>query len=412
MRGFGTSLERHAVDHVPALSARSCNVWDRPVVMNEFPKTEDVVLHGQAIYIDEVTCDESRDPRERYDPLRYGRMFHFITDYGYEGFMRDGESKLNTASYIPEFYTPGDVGVEDSERMENLWRQYQGITDAYMAAYRDVEERGLGNVYNKEAKLATVWAGLADALSEPDIKDTICDRITFPRGSKILVAGDQSGVPEGWTKIYPLSTMFFGEDEEEDFDEDFPDEGDDPFSGDGAFYIRTSALRPPFELVDVAYDPSSRLQHTSVYGRVRPADERAFRENLVDTAVLYLGAQYTWARKSIMGIDCSGLCSMAYMLNGVYIYRDAKVAEGFPVRPVISASEWSRDPGAALSRLRPGDLIYYPGHVVMYMGDGRIIHSTAKAGADGVVINSLRPGDIGFAEHLYGEISCAGSIFG
>ena len=103
---------------------------------------------------------------------------------------------------------------------------------------------------------------------------------------------------------------------------------------------------------------------------------------------------------------------MAYMLNGVYIYRDAKVAEGFPVRPVISASEWSRDPGAALSRLRPGDLIYYPGHVVMYMGDGRIIHSTAKAGADGVVINSLRPGDIGFAEHLYGEISCAGSIFG
>ena len=51
-------------------------------------------------------------------------------------------------------------------------------------------------------------------------------------------------------------------------------------------------------------------------------------------------------------------------------------------------------------------------NVVMYMGDGRIIHSTAKAGADGVVINSLRPGDIGFAEHLYGEISCAGSIFG
>ena len=38
-----------------------------------------------------------------------------------------------------------------------------------------------------------------------------------------------------------------------------------------------------------------------------------------------------------------------------------------------------------------GDLLYFPGHIAMYIGDGKYIHSTGKAGSGGVVINSLNP---------------------
>ena len=152
-----------------------------------------------------------------------------------------------------------------------------------------------------------------------------------------------------------MNTPFFGENFFEDDDEDIDDEY--------AFYIRSSAICPPFELVDVEYDEGTKLEDCSVYGHVIPLDEEKFRENVVKTAKLYLGTQYRWAGKTPQGIDCSGLCSMAYMLNGVYIYRDASIEEQYPVKEIVSAEEWSEDPMKALSKLKPGDLIYFKGHI-------------------------------------------------
>lgn len=129
------------------------------------------------------------------------------------------------------------------------------------------------------------------------------------------------------------------------------------------------------------------------------ADEEAFREAVTRTARTYLGVQYRWGGKSPAGIDCSGLTSMSYMLNGILTYRDAKIAEGFPVHQ-IPASE-----------IKKGDLLYFPGHIAMYLGEGRYIHSTGKIGSGGVVINSLRPQDPDYREDLVKCLVAAGSIF-
>ena len=47
----------------------------------------------------------------------------------------------------------------------------------------------------------------------------------------------------------------------------------------------------------------------------------------------------------------------------------------------------------------------------MYLGNDRYIHSTGKAGSDGVVINSLNPKDIDYREDLASTIKQVGSIF-
>ena len=77
------------------------------------------------------------------------------------------------------------------------------------------------------------------------------------------------------------------------------------------------------------------------------------------------------------GIDCSGLVHMAYRRLGRLIPRDADQQEeaGEPV---------------AEADLRPGDLVTYGDarsatHVAFWLGDGRILHTTERPDAKGVL---------------------------
>lgn len=128
-------------------------------------------------------------------------------------------------------------------------------------------------------------------------------------------------------------------------------------------------------------------------------EEEKLRCDIVNTALTYMGTQYRWGGKSPMGIDCSGLCSAAYLLNGVLIYRDAAIVEGFPIHEIPYA------------KMKPADLLFFPGHVAMYIGDNRYVHSTAKNGSDGVVINSLNPCDEDYRQDLVEKIKAVGSLF-
>ena len=128
-------------------------------------------------------------------------------------------------------------------------------------------------------------------------------------------------------------------------------------------------------------------------------DPAVLRPAVAEAAKGYLGAQYRWGGKSPLGIDCSGLAFMSYWLNGVQIFRDSRLEPGFPIRPTTREA------------LDVGDLIYFPGHVAVYLGEGRYVHATARTGSDGVVINSLDPAAPDYRADLAESITAMGSLF-
>ncbi|MEG1010425.1 MAG: NlpC/P60 family protein, partial [Ruthenibacterium sp.] len=87
------------------------------------------------------------------------------------------------------------------------------------------------------------------------------------------------------------------------------------------------------------------------------------------------------------------------LLNGLVIYRDASIEQGFPVRKITFA------------QAQRGDLLYFPGHIALYLGDKRFVHATAHPGSEGVVQSSLDEAHDGFRPDLLRTLCCAGTVF-
>ncbi len=127
-------------------------------------------------------------------------------------------------------------------------------------------------------------------------------------------------------------------------------------------------------------------------------DANQMREAVIASACSYLGTPYRWGGKTPRGIGCSGLTFMAYFLNGVRIFRDARIESGFPVHEIPK------------QEIRPADLIFFTGHVALYLGDDTFIHASAQNGK-GVVIESLDTDAPNYRDDLARSFVAVGSIF-
>lgn len=142
------------------------------------------------------------------------------------------------------------------------------------------------------------------------------------------------------------------------------------------------------------------------------ADAEANRRRVVEDALSYAGVSYRWGGKTPEGIDCSGLASMAYLLNGLTIYRNSQPRPGFPVALLyVKTPADGRHTPESLARLKPGDLLYWDGHQGVYIGEGKYIHADATSHRANV--NSLFAGDPDFLEKLAepGKLLACGTVY-
>ena len=120
------------------------------------------------------------------------------------------------------------------------------------------------------------------------------------------------------------------------------------------------------------------------------SDVEKARQLILETARTFVGVPYLWAGTSIKGVDCSGFAKTVYFLNGYMLLRNA--SQQYKTGEPVDVSE-------GLGNLQPADLVFFGTeatdekpvritHVAIYMGDGKIIHSSQV-----VRINSLVEGE-------------------
>lgn len=88
--------------------------------------------------------------------------------------------------------------------------------------------------------------------------------------------------------------------------------------------------------------------------------------SFVAAVSLYLGAPYLWGGRSFLGLDCSGLVQSGFRDLGITVPRDTDMQ-----REMIGGLVAVRND----AELHPGDLLYLPGHVLIYAGAGAVIHA-------------------------------------
>jgi cell wall-associated NlpC family hydrolase len=94
-----------------------------------------------------------------------------------------------------------------------------------------------------------------------------------------------------------------------------------------------------------------------------------FESDFVTVAERFMGVPYVWGGKSSHGMDCSGLTQIALRRCGVDAPRDSDMQEA----ALGSAVPFDGDE----SVLQRGDLVFWPGHMGVYHGDGQLLHANA-----------------------------------
>ena len=120
-----------------------------------------------------------------------------------------------------------------------------------------------------------------------------------------------------------------------------------------------------FKLVNDQYDFDGRTNNI-----------KSPKNELVNTAYMYLNTPFLWGGRTPFGLDCSGFVQMVYKINGHSLLRDARDQAG--QGEVLSFIEESEPGDLAFFDDEEGEII----HVGIILADNNIIHCNGKVRID------------------------------
>ncbi|WP_158867179.1 C40 family peptidase [Leifsonia sp. AG29] len=106
--------------------------------------------------------------------------------------------------------------------------------------------------------------------------------------------------------------------------------------------------------------------------------------DVVADAKKYLGVPYVFGGTSASGLDCSGLVQRVFKDLGIDVPR------------LVSGQSTVGTEVPSLAQAQPGDLIVTNGgeHIVIYAGDGKVIHAPSEGRTVSLVNNWMKDSDI------------------
>lgn len=138
----------------------------------------------------------------------------------------------------------------------------------------------------------------------------------------------------------------------------------------GSTVISTTVTEEPkAEVVQKGTKRMTSKVATDVVNRGGVAMGVGSGSNVANYALQFVGNPYVYGGTSLTnGADCSGFVQSVYAQFGISL-------------PRTSAGQGSCGKAVSYSEAQPGDIIYYSGHVGIYIGGGQIVHaSTPKTG--------------------------------
>lgn len=226
------------------------------------------------------------------------------------------------------------------EYISDVYASDRALMDAYLLAVQMVEER--------QAQLA------ADMEELVDLQNSLEDKKTSLQSALNSLKNQSANIEKELADAAKAVTNYQNQIKKlEDLIREYeaaaagvnPDEYEGGGTGSGGFgtakYLQDDSYNPEYR---TSIDPNE----------------------LVNYALQFVGNPYVWGGNSLTnGIDCSGFVKQVYAHFGISTprYSQSFKTSGQPV---------------SYNNMKAGDVVVYPGHVAIYMGNGKIVEAQSS----------------------------------